>query len=114
MYNKFKRAEKKDRTYNGIVFDSKKEMLRYKELLILEKSGAISDLKRQVKFELQPGFRRNGVTIKPINYVADFTYLNNNEGIWIAEDVKGFRTKEYILKKKMFLYNIDGFKFLET
>lgn len=40
--------------YNGIVFDSKKEALRYKELLLLERAKEIFDLQLQVKFELLP------------------------------------------------------------
>lgn len=40
------------KTYDG--FDSKKEARRYQELLIMERAGKISDLKRQVKFILIP------------------------------------------------------------
>ena len=40
--------------YNGIVFDSKHEMERYKELLLLQRAGEIEDLKLQERFELIP------------------------------------------------------------
>ena len=39
---------------DGISFDSKKEAARYRELKMLERSGAISGLKMQVPFELIP------------------------------------------------------------
>lgn len=37
---------------DGMIFDSKKEYKRWNELRMLEKSGGIRDLKRQVKFVL--------------------------------------------------------------
>ena len=39
---------------DGILFDSKKEANRYMELKLLEKAGEITDLKRQVRYELIP------------------------------------------------------------
>lgn len=89
--------------YNGIRFPSKKEMNRFRQLSLLERAGEISDLKLQVPFELQPSFKHNGKTIRAIKYVADFTYLDKDGKIHI-EDTKGFRTREYELKKKMMLY----------
>ncbi len=41
-------------TYNGEVFDSLKELRRYKELLALQGAGKIKDLDRQVKSTLLP------------------------------------------------------------
>lgn len=99
---------------NGITFDSRKEARRYGELLLLERAGAIKDLKRQVEFVLLPAQRepdtigkRGGVikgkTIElAVKYVADFVYTEN--GKTVVEDTKGFRTKDYILKRKMMLY----------
>lgn len=88
--------------YDGIKFDSIKEKNRYIGLKQMEKLGIIKNLQRQVKYELQPSFKFNGKTIRSINYIADFVYIQ--DGIEIIEDVKGMRTKEYILKKKMFEY----------
>ena len=68
----------------------------------MEKLGIIKNLQRQVKYELQPSFKFNGKTIRSINYIADFVYIQDD--IEIIEDVKGIRTKEYLLKKKMFIY----------
>lgn len=102
---------------NGIEFDSKREARRFSELSLLEKAGAITNLQMQVKFELIPAqyetFERYGKNGKKLKdgkrcvekscvYVADFVYQEN--GKTVVEDVKGVRTKEYRLKKKMLLY----------
>ncbi len=88
--------------YKNIKFDSLKERNHYIVLEHLEKTNQIKDLKRQVKFELQPSFKLNGKTIRAINYIADFTYLKDE--VLVVVDTKGFRTKDYLLKKKMFQY----------
>lgn len=98
---------------NGVKYDSKKESKRGQELEYLEKIGKISNLQRQVKFELQPAFTNNaGEKIRAITYVADFVY--EDDGQKIVEDSKGFRTKEYVLKKKMFLFKYPEYKFIES
>lgn len=89
---------------NGIVFDSKKEADRYCELKFLERAGKIKDLSLQHKFELQPSFKKNGKTIRAITYIADFVYFDLERMVNVVEDVKGYKTKEYLLKKKMFEY----------
>lgn len=101
LFSKVKYHNKKCE-YKGLKFDSLKERNHYIVLEHLEKTGQIKDLKRQVKFELQPSFKLNGKTIRAINYIADFTYLK--DGILVVVDTKGFRTKDYLLKKKMFQY----------
>lgn len=95
--------------YDGIKFDSNREMSRYIDLKLLEQAGTISDLKLQVKFELQPSYEFNGRKIRAITYVADFTYRDNRTNEDVVEDSKGFRTEVYKLKKKMFeyLYKIE-------
>ena len=98
---------------NGVEYDSKKESKRGQELEYLEKIGKISNLQRQVKFELQPAFTNNvGEKIRSITYVADFVY--EDDGQKIVEDSKGFRTKEYVLKKKMFQFKYPEYKFIES
>ena len=102
-YNLTKYKNKKI-TVDGQTFDSKKEANRYQELLLLEKAGAIKNLSRQVKFVLIPSQRdENGKVIeRECSYKADFKY---EEGLkTVVEDVKGFRTKEYIIKRKLMLY----------
>lgn len=88
--------------YDDILFDSKREMKRYEELKLLERAGMIKDLQRQVKFELQPSFKIGKNTIRAIHYIADFVYYEKDN--MVVEDSKGFRTKDYILKAKMFAY----------
>lgn len=96
------------KTYvDGIAFDSKKEAKRYQELKLLERGGVISDLDCQVKFELIP--KQEGE--RPCYYVADFVYTEN--GKKVVEDVKGFRTDVYKLKRKLMLER-HGIKILET
>ena len=90
---------------DGIKFDSQKEANHYLELKLLERQGIIKDLRRQVRFELQPSYKKNGKTIKAISYVADFTYNQDNK--LIVEDTKGFRTEVYKLKKKLFEHKYD-------
>lgn len=99
---------------DGIVFDSVHEAKRYRELKLLEKAGAIQNLKRQVEYILIPALRepdtigKRGGVIKgkvierKVSYIADFVYTKDGE--IVVEDTKGFKTKEYILKRKMMLY----------
>ena len=90
-------------TVDGETFDSKKEYKRFCELSLLEKAGMVTDLKRQVRFELIPSQRIDGKVVeRPVHYVADFVYKEN--GQTVVEDTKGFKTKDYILKRKMMLH----------
>ena len=87
---------------DGITFDSRKEAQRYAELKLLERSGAIHNLRRQVRYELIPAQKKDGKTIeRACHYIADFVYEEN--GKTVVEDVKGYRTKEYVLKRKLML-----------
>lgn len=91
--------------FQGITFDSQKEAQRYAELRMLERGKVISDLRRQVKFDLLPAQKIGGKLIeRAVTYVADFTYVDKRTGEFIVEDTKGCKTKEYILKRKMMLY----------
>jgi hypothetical protein len=89
-------------TVDGRTFDSRAEANRYRQLVLLQRAGKISALACQVRFVLQDGFKKNGKTYRPIVYVADFTYTDNERDRVVVEDVKGVRTKEYLLKKKLF------------
>lgn len=91
-------------TVNGISFDSKKEARRYGELLLLERAGNISDLRRQVVFELIPRQKTpDGGYMHPVKYIADFVYRDEESGRTVVEDVKGKRTNVYVIKKKLML-----------
>lgn len=82
------------------VFDSIAEGQRYRELVLLERAGKISNIELQPRFLLQEGFRKNGKTYRKIEYVADFKYTEN--GKTIVEDVKGIQTDVFKLKHKLF------------
>lgn len=99
-------------TCNGIKFDSKKEANRYSELLLLERAGAITNLELQVPFELIPNQKINGKVVeRACKYVADFCYTENGQRV--VEDTKGFRTAEYIIKRKLMLY-VHGIRIKEV
>lgn len=89
---------------NGIIFDSVKEAKRYAELRLMERAGLISDLQRQVPFSLIPNLKDDSgkVIERAVKYIADFCYIQ--DGVAVVEDVKGLRTREYVLKRKMMLY----------
>lgn len=99
---------------DGRTFDSKKEAQRYSELRLLERAGEISGLECQKKFVLIPS-QKDPETRKVVErecaYIADFVYLR--DGKLIVEDTKGFRTKEYIIKRKLMLY-IHGIQVREV
>lgn len=98
---------------DGIVFASKKEGDYYCNLKILKKAGMVKSFELQVPFELQPKFKHEGKTIRAIKYVADFV-VNYPDGRQIVVDTKGFRTKEYLLKRKMLLYKYPDILFEEA
>ena len=89
---------------DGITFDSKKEAKRYAELKLLERGGAIKDLRRQVRYELIPAFECGGKHYRPTSYVADFVYTDCKTGAEVVEDCKGFRTDVYKIKAKLFAH----------
>lgn len=97
--------------YKDMLFDSTAEAIRYSELEILEKSGQISDLKRQVTFNLIP----KNDTEKALNFKIDFTYVENGKNI--AEDKKSEMTRklrDYINKRKLFKVKYQEWEFRES
>lgn len=104
--------------YNNVKcegYDSKKECTRAKQLQQFEKVGKIKDLTEQPKFVLQESFKdSDGKTERAIVYKADFQYFDNDLEKWIVEDVKGFKTDVYAIKKKLFKNKHPEFVFKET
>lgn len=99
---------------DGKTFDSLREMRRYQELRLLENSGTIKDLRCQEPYQLQPPYKnKEGKHVREIVYIADFVYFDQQKGMTV-EDVKGFRTKEYIIKRKIFCYQHPEITFIET
>ncbi|MDR1695603.1 MAG: DUF1064 domain-containing protein [Endomicrobium sp.] len=83
---------------DGHTFDSKAEGNRYCELKLMQKSGLINYLTLQPKYLLIPKNKKN----RAAYYIGDFLYVDCEAGKTVVEDVKGFETKEFRLKKKMF------------
>lgn len=68
-------------------------------LAALERGGLIKELREQVSFTLVEGNGR----IRPIRYVADWTYVTE-DGNTVIADAKGYRKNAvYRLKKKLLL-----------
>lgn len=103
-------------TIDGIRFDSVKEARRYSDLKLMEKTGEISGLELQKKFVLIPsqyseiGGKRKCIE-RECAYIADFVYYRG--GKMVVEDAKGFRTPEYIIKRKLMLF-IHGIRVQEV
>lgn len=91
--HKYGIAPKEDRTWDNIVFASKKEMQRYLHLKMLERSGIIKNLQLQTRLELSVNGRRIG------EYRPDFQY-QDLDGRTTYEDAKGLATALFKWKKK--------------
>lgn len=101
--------------YDGIVFDSKHEAMRWRELALLQRAGEIKDLQRQVKYILVPAQKDESGKIaeRAVSYLADFVYCDARSGDVVVEDAKGMHTREYIIKRKLMLY-VHGIKIREV
>ncbi len=88
----------------GIKFDSKAEASRFVALRRMQEAGMISNLRRQVPFELAPAVKipGKGRMSPPLRYFADFTY-DDQDGKTIIEDVKGQEkvTEGYRIKRHL-------------
>lgn len=120
----------KKTVFDGITFDSKREAERYRALVLLQSAGEIADLKLQVSFELLPAqYSPTGETYKrgenagqpkmkcierSLTYIADFVYTRTVDGKTVVEDVKGMKTKEYIIKRKLFRWMYPEYEFCEV
>lgn len=78
-------------SYEGIVYDSQREANRAVELDLMKRANEIICWQPHVVFPLAPG----------INYEADFVIVYPDLHVEI-EDTKGFRTKDYRIKAKLF------------
>ena len=93
--NRYNVSPVQERTLDGIVFASKKEMNRYAELKLSVRAGLISDL------ELQPEFKVSINNIHYCTYTADFKYIK--DGQCVIEELKSSGTVKdaaYRLRKK--------------
>lgn len=113
------RYKSKKVTIDGITFDSETEGKRYRNLKLLERGKLILDLKLQPVFPLvidgrpvliKSGRYKNGRKCK---YTADFTYWDVEKKKQIVEEVKGYPTDVYKLRKAV-VEAIYGIDILET
>lgn len=121
---------KKIQTADGEIHDSQKEARRWCDLLLLQKAGEISDLRRQVKYQLLAPqyeeverFGKKGQPLKPsrrliergVDYIADFVYKKDGEVV--VEDIKGYKRSRaydvFVIKRKLMLM-INGIKVQEV
>ena len=120
MYSGRFKPKKVENEYG--VFDSRSEYERYLLLLDMERNGLITDLKRQVTYELLPQQTKVvrkalktkvkevvKVAEQDMKYTCDFTYYDK-DGEFIAEEFKGSRycIDDSIRIKKKLLYYVHG------
>jgi hypothetical protein len=98
---------------DGEKFDSKAEASRYLQLLTMQRARLITDLRRQVAYELAPSVKFVGAAraTPALRYVADFVY--RQEGKTVIEDCKGFKTEGYRVKRHL-MKALLGLDILET
>ena len=101
----FKKFGNTPTVVDGRKFASKAEAKRYGELKLLERAGQIKHLQRQPKFPLSVDGKHICV------YIGHFEYVENRKAV--VEDCKGFRTKDYIIKAKLFMALYPDVKFVE-
>jgi len=90
---------------DGRKYDSKKEMKRGQDLLMLERAGHIRNLQFQVRIPIVIGSVK---VVYPsgrqMHYVADFTYYDIDKRVDVIEDPKmdsGFLTETYRIKRAL-------------
>lgn len=92
---------------NGKVYHSKREAIRACDLHLLQKIGAIKNLREQVPYVVVPKMPGE----RAVTYRADFVY--EEDGVEVVEDVKGHRTQLYDIKRKL-MKHVHGITVRET
>jgi hypothetical protein len=99
---------------DGHMFPSHREAeyyLTYKSML---DDGEIVDLELQPRFTLIPAYTNHaGKKVRPCHYTADFL-LTYPDGRQRVIEVKGFKTRDYMLRRKMFEYKFKEYEFEEV
>ena len=109
----------KKQKYNNVGHGSSlKERNRAAVLELMQKQGLISGLQKQVVYNLIPA--QYGVVDgkkkcieRACTYRADFVYFDERTKELVVEDTKGFRTTEYVIKRKLMLHE-HGIRIKET
>lgn len=86
---------------DGVKFDSKAESRRWQELVLLQRAGEISNLQRQVVYELAPKIKYDGAAraTPALRMVVDFRY--HRDGVQVVEDCKGMVTEGARIKRHL-------------
>ncbi len=79
-------------------FPSKLESAVYDLLLLREKSGEITEIKRQASVELQPGPPK-----VRINWKIDFSFIDTKTKKLVYVEAKGIECATFKLKLRMFI-----------
>lgn len=105
-------SDLEQRTFDGILFDSKMEMHFYRDVVLPQvRSGLITHYELQKAYVLQPKFHNGEKTVQPITYVADF-YLEYSDGRPDEViDTKGCADSVAKMKRKMFWYTYPNVKY---
>lgn len=82
---------------DGVLFDSKAEARRYRELQAAQRAGEVRWFSRQPSF-LLPG---------NIRYRPDFIVCGKDGRLWL-EDVKGVETQAFRLKRRLWDATFPG------
>ena len=89
--------------YDGHKFDSVDECKYYQYLCVAKQEGRVKNFTLQPKVVLVQSFRLEGILQREITYTPDFlvTYAN---GRTEYVDVKGFKTQQGDLRRKLYNY----------
>lgn len=97
----------------GRRYDSKREAGRAVYLHLMASAGSISGLREQVRYTLIPAQYVDGKCVeRAVTYIADFVYVDNATGETVVEDTKGYKTKDYVIKRKLMLW-VHGIRIRE-
>lgn len=99
---------------DGEKFASKKQYARWCQLKMLEQAGKVSNLQREVPFELAPGVTLSGKRKPSLRYYADAVY--EEDGVTVVEDTKSDITRRdpvYRIKKHL-MKSVLGIEIRET
>lgn len=108
-----KYGAKKADCLHGHTHDSIKEAKRCNELHLLERAGQITHLVVQPQFFFEIDGRQikheNG---RRVGMRPDFQYFEGDKNV--CEDVKGFKTSDYTLRKAIFKALFPHITFVES
>jgi len=88
-------------TIGDVTLDSQAEGRRYQQLRVLANAGAIQDLIAHPRYLLVEARTIDGKRERALYYEGDFAYTE--KGRRVCEDVKGYETAVFRLKRRLFL-----------